>query len=115
MAPKAPHGLRSRGRRHWRELHAVYDFSEAPERLFLLEDACRVADLIDRLQEVVSDANDLQVRGSQGQPLSMPELAELRQYRTLLAQLLKALALPDGEDAMTFSQRGHAARWHRRR
>lgn len=115
MAPKTPHGLRSRGRKLWRELHACYDFSEAPERLFLLEDACRVADLVDRLQDVVTAAEDLRVRGSQGQPVSIPELAELRHYRTLLAQLLKALALPDDESAMTFSQRGNAARWHGRR
>lgn len=47
---------------------------------------------------VVDAAEDLRVRGSQGQPVGMPELAELRQYRALLASLLRALALPDTEE-----------------
>ncbi|MBS1690767.1 MAG: hypothetical protein JST91_00850 [Actinobacteria bacterium] len=115
--PKAPTGLRARGRRMWRELWTVYDFSEAPERVFLLEDACRVADLIDRLQAVVSEADDLRVRGSQGQPVGMPELDSLRHYRALLAQLIKSLGLPDEDDSgntpQSFSRLGNAARWRK--
>ena len=61
-------------------------------------------DVIDRLQAVVDDAADLRVRGSQGQPVSLPELAELRQYRSLLASLLKALALPDTEELAAVKQ-----------
>ncbi|CPS27939.1 Uncharacterised protein [Mycobacteroides abscessus] len=34
------------------------------------------------------------------QPVAMPELAELRQYRALKASLLKNLALPDTEELM---------------
>lgn len=112
--PRAPRGLDSRGRQLWREIHAVYDFAEAPERAILLEEACRTADVIKRLQEVVDAAADLRVRGSQGQPVAMPEIAELRQYRSLLTSLLKALALPDDEDSWSRSQLGKAgaqARW----
>ena len=72
--------------------------SEDPHRSALVEDACRSADVIDRLQTIVDAAENLRVRGSQGQPTGMPELAELRQYRSLLATLLRSLALPDTEE-----------------
>ena len=65
-----------------------------PHRRFLLEDAARTADLVARMQEVVDNAADLRVRGSQGQPVAMPEVAELRQYRALLAQVIRSMALP---------------------
>jgi hypothetical protein len=41
------------------------------------------------------EAKDLRVRGSQGQPVVMGEVAELRQLRSLMATLTKALGLPD--------------------
>ncbi|MCH9733455.1 MAG: hypothetical protein K0U78_02715 [Actinomycetia bacterium] len=116
--PKAPTGLKQRGRQLWREIHAVYSFEEAPEKAILLEDACRTSDVIKRLQDTVDAAEDLRVRGSQGQPVAMPEIAELRQYRSLLAALLKALTLPDDEESFTRSQLGKmgaAARWGGRR
>lgn len=98
MAQRAPKGLGTRGRALWREPHATFEFDEDPHRSALVEDACRTADVIDRLQAVVDGAADLRVRGSQGQPVGMPELAELRQYRALLAQLLRSLALPDTDE-----------------
>jgi hypothetical protein len=96
--PRAPRGLKSAGRALWKDLHERFDFSADPHRSALVEDACRTKDVITRLQAVVDEANDLRVQGSQGQPVGMPELAELRQYRSLLAALLKALALPDTEE-----------------
>ncbi|MGI1849271.1 hypothetical protein [Rhodococcus aetherivorans] len=95
--PRAPRGLGRRGKALWRDLHQTFDFTQDPHRQALIEDACRTADVIDRLQEAV-DAHDLRVRGSQGQPVAAPELAELRQYRALLGQLLSRLALPDTEE-----------------
>lgn len=92
--PRAPKGLKTRGRRLWVELHEQFDFTADPHRHALVEDACREADLIDRLQDVV-DNNDLRVRGSQGQPVAAPEVAELRQHRALLGQLLARLDLPE--------------------
>ncbi|SKT13371.1 ISAfe2, transposase [Mycobacteroides abscessus subsp. abscessus] len=71
-----------------------------PHRATLVEDICRTADAIDRLQKVVDDADNLRVKGSTNQPVAMPELAELRQYRALKASLLKNLALPDTEELM---------------
>ncbi|HEX3732241.1 MAG TPA: hypothetical protein VHU91_04880 [Mycobacteriales bacterium] len=51
-------------------------------------------------------AYDLRVLGSQGQPVARPELGELRQYRALLASLLKAVNCPDDEDVLTRSELG---------
>lgn len=115
--PRAPTGLLARGRQLWRELHAVYDFTEAPEKQAILEEACRTADVVKRLQAVVDAADDLRVRGSQNQPVAMPELLELRQYRALMVQLLKALGCPDDEDTLTRSELGKlgaTGRWKNR-
>ncbi|WP_234551601.1 hypothetical protein [Rhodococcus qingshengii] len=112
--PRAPTGLFARGRQLWRELHDVYDFADAPEKTAILEEACRTADVVKRLQTIVDAADEIRVRGSQGQPVSMPELQELRQYRALMVQLLKALGCPDDEDTLTRSELGKlgaAGRW----
>jgi hypothetical protein len=112
--PRAPTGLSARGKHLWREIHAAYDFADAPEKLAILEEACRTADVVKRLQTIVDAADEFRVRGSQGQPVAMPELLELRQYRALMVQLLKALQCPDDEDTLTRSElgrRGAAARW----
>jgi hypothetical protein len=79
MTRPAPRGLGRRGEALWRDLHEQFDFGLDPHRSALVEDACRTIDMIDRLQAVVDGAEDLRVRGSQGQPVGMPELAELRQ------------------------------------
>lgn len=97
--PRAPRGLKARGRRLWVELHEQFDFTADPHRHALVEDACREADLIDRLQAVV-DTTDLRVRGSQGQPVAAPEVAELRQHRSLLGQLLTRLDLPETQEVV---------------
>lgn len=112
--PRAPKGLLARGRQLWKELHEVYDFADAPEKRAILEEACRTADVAKRLQAVVDAADELRVRGSQGQPVAMPELQELRQYRAQMAQLFKALSCPDDEDTLTRSELGKlgaAGRW----
>jgi hypothetical protein len=114
--PRAPAGLLARGKQLWRELHAVYDFTDAPEKQAILEEACRTADVTKRLQAIVDKADEIRVKGSQGQPVAMPELQELRQYRALLVQLLKALGCPDDENTLTRSELGKlgaTARWNR--
>jgi hypothetical protein len=115
--PKAPIGLKPRGKQLWRALHTTYDFEDCPEKVILLEETCRTADVVSRLQAIVDSAEDLRVRGSQGQPVAMPEVAELRQYRALLASLLRAMTLPDDEDVLTKSELGRlgaAGRWKNR-
>ena len=119
-ADGAPAGLRAAGTALWQRITTEYDFSTAPERQVLLEEACRCADMVDRLQRIVDGAEDLRVRGSQGQPVSLPEIPELRQHRAQLMSLIKALGCPDDESddgILTRSQIGKlgaAARWSRR-
>ena len=62
------------------------------------------------------------MKGSQGQPVSIPEIGELRHYSALLASLLKSLTLPDEDETagitgLSRSQIGRIgaqARWSRR-
>jgi hypothetical protein len=115
--PKYPAGLKTRGKQVWRELHAVYSFDDAPEKRITLEESCRTADVVVRLQAIVDNAEDLRVKGSNGQPVAMPEIAELRQYRALLTTLMRALTLPDDEDGLSRSDLGRlgaAGRWRNR-
>jgi hypothetical protein len=103
--PRAPNGLKRRGKALWREIHEQFSFEADPHRSAIIEDACRTADIIDRLATVVDDSNTLRVVGSHSQPVSMPELAELRQYRGLLASLLRSLSLPDTTELADLKQR----------
>ena len=117
-----PVGLRDAGRTLWLRLHEQYDFTTAPERLTLLEQACRTADVVGRLQDTVDQAAEWRTRGSQGQVVSIPELNELRQHRAQLATLIRALGLPDEEETTSggyltrseLGKRGAAARWGKR-
>lgn len=90
--PKAPSGLGTSGRALWREIVGGYDLR--PDELRVLVDACREADLVDRLEAALSES-DLVVTGSKNQPVASPLVPEVRQHRTALASLLKALKLPD--------------------
>ena len=116
MNAKPPAGLGTRGRHLFRALSAAFDF-DAGESVVLVE-ACRTADLCDRLAAELTAA-PLVVEGSRGQQIVNPVAAELRQQRDLLSRLLGRLALP-GADAGTsaavvLGRRGNDARWHRPR
>lgn len=94
--PRAPAGLMRRGKALWQQLHAEVGFLPCePHRLILIEDACREADLVDRLQRVVDKSVSLRVKGSNQQPVAAPELAELRLHRKTLVDMLRALGVPD--------------------
>lgn len=95
--PRAPNGLGRRGAALWRDLHGAFDFTGEPHRAVMVEDACREADLVDRLQKAV-DTNSLRVKGSQDQPVAAPELSELRLHRKALVDMLRVLAIPDAEE-----------------
>jgi hypothetical protein len=82
-----------------------------------LEDAAREADLIAVLATDFA-GEPLTVGGSRGQVVVHPLIPELRQHRTTLAGLLRALKLPD-EDAHAGERRAQMrtvanARWSRR-
>jgi hypothetical protein len=120
VIPKYPAGLKARGKRLWDDLHRTGDFTGCPETEKVAEEACYLADEIARLRRVIRKAGaDTRVTGYNGQPVSMPEVADLQRNQSLLLQMLKALRMPDedGGDGtrMTRSQVGKvaaSARWH---
>lgn len=124
--PKYPKGLKTAGRRFWREVFSTYYLIASPEELFLVEEAARTADVVARLQGVVDTAQSLRTRGSRGQDVAIPELDALRAYRAQFAALLKQLDFPaplDGDDEpdngpmsrSAAGKAGAAARWGNRK
>lgn len=92
---KPPTGLKAAGRRLWTEVTGPYVLT--PAELAMLEQACRTADELDRLERAVRALPDLTTTGSTGQLRPHPLLAELRAHRQLLERLTAALNLPDDE------------------
>lgn len=88
----APEGLGSAGSALWDSIIPAYELR--PDELRMLADACREADIVQRLEDDLTDS-PLLVKGSQGQDVISPLVQEVRQHRTVLAGLLRALKLPD--------------------
>lgn len=115
---RAPAGLHRAGKALWRSVHETFDFTDEPGKVHILTQACRVADIVAELDEAAHEA-PLTVKGSMGQPVISPFIAEARAQRALLAQLLGRLGLPDNDDAGDFAKRSAAgrtaakARWQR--
>jgi hypothetical protein len=114
---KTPAGLGPAGRGLWRRIAsdvAVHDLELRPDEAFVLEQAARQADTIATLEAELADA-PLMVRGSQGQDVAHPLLAEVRLGRALLAQLLGRLNLGRVEVPETprsrSARRAAQARW----
>jgi hypothetical protein len=106
---RTPAGLDAAGKKLFKDVTGTFDFEEEPDKLTLLVQACKVADVIAELDDVAAEA-PLIVKGSQGQPVISPFIAEARVQRALLAQLLGRLGLPENnanEDKL-------AERWARR-
>lgn len=118
VVPVPPDGL-GEAQSIWRSIVNVYDLR--PDELRILEDACREAQLIDRLErEISSQYAPLIVKGSMGQPVANPLVSEIRQHRMALAGLFRKLELPDdnvsGESPAERSVKARAAanaRWRR--
>jgi hypothetical protein len=75
----------------------LFDFAEEPGKVQILAQACRVADVIAEIDDAADEAR-LTVKGSMGQPVISPFIAEARVQRALLAQLLGRLGLPDNDE-----------------
>ena len=112
-APRRPTNLGKRGKALWDSIVPAYELR--PDEVCTLEDACREADLIERLNAELANA-ELTTRGSMGQEVASPFVSEIRQHRTVLAGLLGKLKLPDTpagaarKAAVTSEQRSKAAR-----
>lgn len=120
--PRAPAGLGSRGRRLWSETAA--EFTLRRDELTTLEELCRTADGLDRMETELRDA-PLLMPGSAGQLRPHPLLGELRGARAVFAQLSRLLGLsdvPESEDdtgsppptpRQVRARRAAEARWSR--
>ncbi|ORB32024.1 hypothetical protein [Mycolicibacterium parafortuitum] len=87
---RCPAGLQAAGKRLWRSITAEFDLESDPDKAEILAQACRVVDQIAELDEAAAEA-PLTVKGSMGQPVISPFIAEARAQRALLAQLLARL------------------------
>lgn len=114
-AQRPPGGLRAAGKRLW---VAVADqFLLNPGELAMLEQACRTADELNRLESAVRALSELVTTGSTGQIKPHPLLAEVRAHRLLLERLTTALSLPDEREesglrpGQRHGQRAANTRW----
>jgi hypothetical protein len=107
---RPPKGLERAGRKLWRSVTAAYVLR--PDELFVLESACRCADLVAQLEVAMRD-QPLVVKGSMGQEREHPLLSEQRQQRALMNRSLAQLKLPDGTSGAQINQHREAAlsRW----
>lgn len=96
---RMPSGFGPAGKQLWKSIADSHELG--PDALRVLTDACNEADLVQRLERALRKA-PLMVTGSQGQLVASPLVSEVRQHRSVLSNLLKALRLPvSGEQAKT--------------
>lgn len=85
------------GRQLWKEYVGTgsnVPYVLNPGELRSLRDACVMADRMEKLEQNAKDQN-LTVRGSQGQSVINPLLAEARQCALAISALLSKIKLPD--------------------
>jgi|SRR5882757_107301 len=97
---KPPSGLGDRALELWNGIANSASYSLRIDELLILTDACREVDLIDRMERE-QGRGELTATGSQGQPVAAPLIAELRQHRSMVANLMKQLKLPGSGDGRT--------------
>lgn len=94
---RLPAGVGKSGRSLWRRITSEFDLRNDPDRAELLFQACKVADQIAELDAAAAEA-PLTVKGSMGQPVISPFIAEARVQRGLLAQLLSRMNFAEAEE-----------------
>lgn len=108
--PRKPSGLKTAGGKLWDEIVGEYDFSEAKEALFTLEQACRESDVISRLQSTIDNADSLTTTDRYGRESALSALSEIRQHRQLLNTLIRSLNLPSSSEDSDYLSNGKLTR-----
>ncbi|MFE0273786.1 hypothetical protein ACFWZY_16945 [Streptomyces sp. NPDC058992] len=104
-ALETPHGLDESGTQLWESVAGDFDL-DMHEQLLLLQ-ACRTADLLDRLAREAK-RGDLTVTNAKGDRVANPVVTEHRQQSLVLARLLASLRMPSGEEDERPQRRGAA-------
>jgi hypothetical protein len=105
--PSPPRGLKTAGRRLWREVRAAFELRA--DELRILEAACRLSDELAVLDKALRTAPAL-TQGSQGQDVMNPLFAAARQHRLALGRLLAQLGLDDADAEHAGQARSAAGR-----
>ncbi len=100
-----PRELGESGARLWESVAEAFDL-DVHEELLLLQ-ACRTADLLDRLARR-ADGAELTVVNAKGEQVTAPWITEHRQQSLVLARLLASLRMPSGESDERPQRRGAA-------
>ena len=100
-----PDGLDVSGIRLWESVAGGFEL-DVHEQLLLLQ-ACRTADLLDRLSDAAS-RGQLTVRNAKQEEVTNPVITEHRQQSLVLARLLASLRMPSGEEDERPQRRGAA-------
>jgi len=105
--PAAPKGSGPAGRRLWRSV--VTEYSLDVHEQLLLTQACRTADHLDDIADLLATAPKT-VKNRFGEICAHPLLVEHRQQSIVLGRLVAMLRLPEGEegDARRPQRRGGA-------
>lgn len=93
--PRAPNGLKARGKRFWAEILEEFELSNA--EMTILHEACRCLDRLDALTAQIT-ADGVTTTGSMGQIVVHPAVQEARQQQLALDRLIRALGLPPDEE-----------------
>jgi len=115
VGPKAPIGLGAAGKAQWSKIAGSYKLR--PDEITVLEDVCRTADMIALLTAAwVAAESPMTTKGSMGQLVIHPLIAEMDKHRKSRAGFLKQLALPDGDAVPAANQHRAAAdaKWSKR-
>lgn len=102
-----PDRLDESGRLLWASVTDAFDL-DVHEQLLLLQ-ACRTADLLDRLA-LRGEGAELTVFNAKGEQVTAPWITEHRQQSIVLARLLAALRMPSGDEEENRPQRRGAVR-----
>lgn len=92
---EAPPGLGESGRALWESVAGEFGLQVFEQQLLL--QACRSADLLDRLAEKAA-VSGLTVTNAKGDEVTAPWITEHRQQSANLARMIASLRIPDEDD-----------------
>ncbi|WP_438494150.1 hypothetical protein [Streptomyces asiaticus] len=92
---EAPPGLGESGRALWESIAGKFGLEVFEQQLLL--QACRSADLLDRLAAQAA-AGGLTVTNAKGDVVTAPWISEHRQQSANLARMIASLRIPDEDD-----------------